>query len=101
MAVVAVAVCAMMVMGATEGSVDIQAKNIYAENLFIDGSLVIRSKEGKNLIYAGVDQDGNGVLSVGSKEGKGLIQAGVDQNGNGVLSGQIKRGKEPDLCWDK
>ena len=55
MVAMGVAICAMVVMGATEGPEDIQAKDIRADNLLIDGLLVIRSKEGTDLIYAGAD----------------------------------------------
>ena len=103
MVAMGVAICAMVVMGATEGPEDIRvgdiyAKNIEAKRLYIrnadnellaiigslggSGHLTLRSEESRyELFYAGADIKGNGLMKVRAKAGGELIVAGATENG--------------------
>ena len=60
--------------------------------LKVNSSLEVISKTGKNLIYAGSTDDGDGLLTVKSKTGKDVLYAGGDVDGNGFLSITSKTG---------
>ena len=62
--------------------------------LKVNSSLEVISKTGKNLIYAGSTDDGDGLLTVKSKTGKDVLYAGGDVDGNGFLSIKSKTGED-------
>ena len=51
-----------------------------------DGLLLIRTKEGKDLIYIGGSKERSGVLKIYNRGGKELIYAGRDFAGSGLLT---------------
>ena len=94
-------VCCVALIGPTTDDGIIRGKELFITNdegrsLIIagqsddseNGLLVVFSKTGKDLIYAGTDKggaDGDGILTVSSKTGKDLIYAGAGKSGNGFF----------------
>lgn len=76
-------VCAVALIGATFDDGIIRGKELWITN-----------SEGKDVIYAGFDTDGDGLLRVLSKTGKDVIWAGADPWGDGRLKVYGKTGKE-------
>ena len=99
---------ALVLMGATDDEVQ-EFGNIRAKKIELmgdegnvamllrsykgDGLLIVSSKEGQELIYAGADVDGDGLLIVSSKEGQELIYAGAEGDGDGLLAVSSRKGK--------
>lgn len=48
-----------------------------------NGMLRVQNSGGKEIFYAGVDEDANGMLSVNNSDGSGLIHLGRMKHGNG------------------
>ena len=67
-------VCAVTLIGATADDGIIRAK-----------SLVVTNDEGVRVLWAGVSDNGNGLLTVFSKTGQDLIVAGAYDEGNGFM----------------
>ena len=54
-----------------------KAKGCEVTDLDGNGQLMVKSKTGQNLIYAGANDDGDPLLTVKSKTGQDLINAGA------------------------
>ena len=99
-------VCAVALIGATADDGIIRAKGLYITNneglsviwaAVTDdgyGLLKVKSKTGKDLIYAGAGSTGNGFLFSGSnKTAESVVQLTADEYGNGVVGAYNRKGK--------
>ena len=108
-------VCAVTLIGATADDGIIRAKELWTKGLYItndeglpviwavvnddgDGLLKVKSTTGQDLIVAGAYDEGNGFMFEGyNKTGEVVVQLKADDYGNGLVGAYNRKGNGREL----